>query len=239
MLTSDLILFTLPPVLFLLLSFVYNLRRSQKILPVSLQPNCLITRHPIIFIGNPSPFYFFTFWNQTPHYLKEHGYSVHQWNLSGKNSMQRQENLLRRLQQIEKVHLVFEEREWLEWKDFLSQKQEGIASATFVTTGSSTPKNSDKEEHVFFLETKSSKTRLSFIKVISSIFLMAHNLWRRGAIKSNGQVLGIPGVNTLSLQTDFLGHVVNLAERDFFLGHQTELKESSATPDVRWPECHP
>lgn len=53
---------------------VYRQRRSYKI---QLKPNCLLTRHPIVFVTGPrSIFYFKKYWNAYPEILTEHGYEV-------------------------------------------------------------------------------------------------------------------------------------------------------------------
>lgn len=51
--------------------------RRQRLTELELKPNCLLTRHPIVFLsGRKSIFRFGEYWNQIPCYLKEHGYEV-------------------------------------------------------------------------------------------------------------------------------------------------------------------
>lgn len=43
----------------------------------TLKPNCLLTRHPVVFLtGRRSIFYFRRYWNSYPAFLAEHGYEV-------------------------------------------------------------------------------------------------------------------------------------------------------------------
>ncbi len=63
-----------------------NLHRQKLRYKFSLQPNCLLTSHPIIFLsGKTSLFYFGKYWNCIPEWLEAHGYDVMEFNFS-KNS---------------------------------------------------------------------------------------------------------------------------------------------------------
>lgn len=58
-------------------SAALNLRRGQRPISVALQPNCLLTRRPLIFVtGLRTPFYFTSYFNEAPSVLREHGYQV-------------------------------------------------------------------------------------------------------------------------------------------------------------------
>jgi hypothetical protein len=51
--------------------------RQNRLRHLTLRPNCLMTRHPIVFVsGQRSLFRPFEYWNDIPIYLKEHGYEV-------------------------------------------------------------------------------------------------------------------------------------------------------------------
>lgn len=51
--------------------------RKKRVAELELRPNCLLTRHPIVFVASPrSLFRLFEPWNDIPVYLKEHGYEV-------------------------------------------------------------------------------------------------------------------------------------------------------------------
>jgi hypothetical protein len=57
--------------------FRNNSIRLLKKYSFSLLPNCLLTRHPIVFVsGKQSLFYHGRYWNFIPSYLQEHGYEI-------------------------------------------------------------------------------------------------------------------------------------------------------------------
>jgi hypothetical protein len=65
---------TLLPLGWTALALGYRFRKYPE---VKLQPNCLLTRKPLIFVEGPeSLFYFGRYWNSIPHFLQEHGYEV-------------------------------------------------------------------------------------------------------------------------------------------------------------------
>lgn len=64
--------------------------RSLRLRKIELAPNCLLTRHPIVFVtGRRSIFYFLNYWNQVPAFLAEHGYEVEVVALPWRNSVRR------------------------------------------------------------------------------------------------------------------------------------------------------
>lgn len=61
----------------LALALTTNLYRQRRRTSFELEPNCLLTRHPVVFITGPrSLFYFRRYWNAYPEILAEHGYEV-------------------------------------------------------------------------------------------------------------------------------------------------------------------
>lgn len=51
--------------------------RKRHLSALELRPNCLLTRHPIVFVASPrSVFRLFSPWNNIPAFLREHGYEV-------------------------------------------------------------------------------------------------------------------------------------------------------------------
>ncbi len=59
------------------LSFCFNWWRSRQELTFELRANCLLTRHPLLFLtGRRSLLYFANYWNWIPKYLRAHGYEV-------------------------------------------------------------------------------------------------------------------------------------------------------------------
>lgn len=64
-------------VLIISFAILTNLYRERRRYEVRLKPNCLLTRHPIVFVTGPrSLFYFRKYWNAYPEVLAEHGYEV-------------------------------------------------------------------------------------------------------------------------------------------------------------------
>ncbi len=60
-----------------LLGFATNFYRERRSYRINLKPNCLLTRHPLVFVTGPrSIFYFKKYWNAYPEILTEHGYEV-------------------------------------------------------------------------------------------------------------------------------------------------------------------
>jgi hypothetical protein len=64
--------------LIVLFLFGLNWRRAKVETQFELTPNCLLTRHPIVFLtGRRSLFYFLSYWNEIPAFLTAHGYQVY------------------------------------------------------------------------------------------------------------------------------------------------------------------
>ncbi len=63
--------------LLLILFFGPQFVRPKKKKNISLRPNCLLTKKPLVFLsGKSSPFYRGHYWNSIPHFLAAHGYKV-------------------------------------------------------------------------------------------------------------------------------------------------------------------
>ena len=94
--------------LFTFYLYFHNWNRAHQQNPFQLQPNCLLTRSPIVFLsGRRSLFYFLNYWNGVPHYLREHGYEVEELNLAWRDEDLRFQQSLNYLQQQKKpVHLI-------------------------------------------------------------------------------------------------------------------------------------
>lgn len=84
-----------------------NLRRGAKVFEFPLQPNCLLTRYPVVFLTGPrSIFYFRKYWNAFPVYLAEHGYEVFTVHLPWKGPARKQK-LREFLAEQERTEKVF------------------------------------------------------------------------------------------------------------------------------------
>lgn len=74
--------------------YVYNQLRKKQSVKVTLHPNCLLTRFPIVFIGGAeSRFYNGRYWNFIPKALKDHGYEVFEMQAIGKTVEARKADL--------------------------------------------------------------------------------------------------------------------------------------------------
>jgi hypothetical protein len=69
-----------------------------------------MTRSPVVFVtGFRSLFYFFSYWNMIPLFLREHGYEVQVWNLPWKDSAEQLRILQMSLRQAPRpVHLFLD-----------------------------------------------------------------------------------------------------------------------------------
>jgi hypothetical protein len=77
----DLAVFLLLGLMFIGGAVALQVRRqnlmSRQFEDLELRPNCLLTRYPIAFVsGQKSLFKLFSYWNQIPRFLREHGYDV-------------------------------------------------------------------------------------------------------------------------------------------------------------------
>lgn len=97
-------------------------RRTYQ-LEFTLQPNCLMTRWPVVFITGPrSIFYFAHYWNLYPVFLAEHGYEVFTIHLPWKKAAERRDRLLGILtaEAGKKFHFVVDESTYTELAPLLN-----------------------------------------------------------------------------------------------------------------------
>ncbi|KHD87762.1 MAG: hypothetical protein OM95_12155 [Bdellovibrio sp. ArHS] len=125
----DVLVFSLSLLVFILgLAIFANRARARQELPFELQPNCLLTRWPLLFVTGPrSLFYFSKYWNIYTVFLAEHGYEVFTLHLPWKNTEQRQERFRHFLEQQEKsqrrFHLVVDAPTMAEFSDLLASRR--------------------------------------------------------------------------------------------------------------------
>ena len=88
---------SLPFLLLFLVFFLHN-KRTRYVESIDLVPNCLLTKHPIVFIhGKKTLFYFGDYWSFIPYYLSEHGYEVSEIKLPWRHAKQRLDQLAEKL----------------------------------------------------------------------------------------------------------------------------------------------
>jgi hypothetical protein len=125
-----------------------NRSRSALNIDFELEPNCLLTRWPLLFISGPrSLFYFTSYWNLYPSYLAEHGYEVFKLSLPWKNSTARKDYLRQFIQAQEqqggKFHLIVDEYSMHEFSDVLKNSpSECLISLTVVSDRKSQQRDS-------------------------------------------------------------------------------------------------
>lgn len=150
---------------FLSLAIFTNKIRSRQTLPFELEPNCLLTRWPLLFITGPrSIFYFSSYWNIYTSFLAEHGYEVFTLNLPWNNTELRHKRFQFFLDQQEKnkrhFHLVLDRPTFEELKDILQERRYCVVSVTELVDGDfaeSLSKSSSHPLEIGTLNFKSSK----------------------------------------------------------------------------------
>ena len=87
------------PLLVVLTVIYLNHCRRKDIETIDLEPNCLLTKHPIVFVpGKKSLFFYGDYWGFIPFYLREHGYEVYELKLSWRQNDRRQQEIFQVLQ---------------------------------------------------------------------------------------------------------------------------------------------
>lgn len=122
-------------VLILSLAILSNRSRASRTIEFKLEPNCLLTRWPILFItGHRSIFYFSSYWNIYTSFLAEHGYEVYTLHLPWNNNRLRRERFKLFLDEQEKqqriFHIVVDMATFEELKDIIFDRKSVIVSLT-------------------------------------------------------------------------------------------------------------
>lgn len=115
------IFFILIPALVFTFAVLSNLYREHRHYKITLKPNCLLTRHPVVFVtGLRSLFYFRKYWNAYPEILAEHGYEVFTLHLPwrGPERRQKMREFLNQQRELgQKYHFVCDEFTASEFKE--------------------------------------------------------------------------------------------------------------------------
>ena len=171
-------------------------------------PNCLLTRHPIVFItGHRSLFYFRNYWNQVPRYLYEHGYDVTVWELPWRSTEARQQAVRARLSTTP-VHIIGDSSSYqlLDW--LASGNRSGIASVTLVC-GKKLAKPLPQGVEVF----TTTPATLSWPIYLQRLSLLLHNLFIAPRSGVHHQEVGSANLK------QFLNLCISLAENDARCSH--------------------
>lgn len=207
----------------------FNVYRSQQKQDFSLQPNCLITRSPIVFInGTQSLFYFLNYWNWIPTFLKEHGYEVYYLRLPWRKIESRKVTLHTYLKNLknnhQQIHLFLDTSSENDFKDLLGQHREAIKSLTVLET-SSKKKGSQKINsidlnpafHSFpvYRYSVAKANKHSLRSRLSQILIFFHNTFYTPQNPLQAAVLGVDKLsNQPTLSQTILNAAILLAESD-------------------------
>jgi hypothetical protein len=103
------------------LGLLTNIYREHRHYQIHLKPNCLLTRHSVVFVtGKRSLFYFRKYWNAYPEILAEHGYEVFTLHLPWRGPQRRArfEKFLQ--QQNKQLHFICDSPTFVEFKDLFA-----------------------------------------------------------------------------------------------------------------------
>lgn len=195
-------------VLFLALAIFANRSRRTHALNFSLQPNCLLTRHPVVFLtGRRSVFYFSRYWNLYPVFLAEHGYEVFTVHLPWRAPTERRKRLEQVLQKEshKKFHFVMDEATWVEFQEVLTNHK-AVASITRLRE-----EGDDKGPHLSN-EVVVPRATASGVYLISTAYKL-HSLGERNAPGLNA--LGALPTSALDNSHLLLARMQHLAEEDY------------------------
>lgn len=121
------------------LAIFANRARARRDIPFELEPNCLLTRWPLVFLTGPRSFFYFSkYWNLYPSFLAEHGYEVFTLHLPWSKKALRRARFKQFLKQQEQnpgkqFHLVMDSATLKDLEGVLQEdRPECIASLTEI-----------------------------------------------------------------------------------------------------------
>ena len=195
-----------------------------------LVPNCLVTKHPILFIdGYKSIFYFGRFWNSIPKYLYEHGYIVDQLHLPWHDVKKRQHDLKTFLDQSKKsglsFHIIADSSGALDLEALSELHHPAVRSLTLATSeelhpiSKSLPLNHRIPIHHLVLSPNKSAP-LSPLRALQWFFVTVHNLFIDPSFQLNPCVVAVPRLYRFDeVATSYLRHAISLAESEVRCSH--------------------
>lgn len=219
-----------------------NILRAKKDLHLNgLRPNCLLTKHAIVFItGKRSIFYFLKYWNNVPKILSEHGYEVQVLNLPWRDAKTRRKHLLHFLQESKKAgkayHFLgditsFKELKWLEALESTEVASLSLVDDYRIRSKKLTPEDlNPRSGQITRFVWKSSekdhkqKSQHSF----STLFAKLHSLWTGSLDEFSAHTLGATRASEQPNFKDFyIDIAISLAEYDMQCFHITNESTKS------------
>lgn len=215
-------------ILVICFTLLSNYIRHSYSYKFELKPNCLLTRHPILFVsGYKTIFYFLNYWNSTPFYLRQHGYNVSELNLNWKSKTQRENEIKKFLEANPQTqfHIILEEQTLNDFSALDVENIEQIKNIWVLGAEKSLEnkislkdlKRNTKIKY-YELQTKNKsakKEALSFNRLILKISLWIHNFSLSFNKKGCLKVLGVPFINNIDdISREYLKLAVNIAEYD-------------------------
>lgn len=199
------------------LAVATNWQRAYRQIDFKLMPNCLMTQAPLVFVtGWRSPFYFLKYWNNIPHYLREHGYEVIELELPWRNSLLRAKELstfLEASQRAElKFHFVFDaagKDEAQKLKEWGHPAVQSITVATPEFFGWSEP-----------VEGLSYAQKYSAGALFFRFALLCHRFYLPKHLDFSPTIAGEPySAPFLGPEKEFLRLAISLAEKEIKVSH--------------------
>jgi hypothetical protein len=200
--------------------------RARRFRSLVLKPNCLLTRHPIVFLAGPrTVFRLFDHWNSVPLYLREHGYDVYVIDPSGAKRAARTASVLSALRSLGRCHLIADGSLEEDLEEIATLRPLEAASYTLVKTPDrerylkpSGPRIDarDLKPSLVDVYTIEGRGAQGFMSKTKLVLLMAHNflIQRRSHFVHPFETAEV-SPESFANEERFLDLAISLAERDF------------------------
>jgi len=210
--------------LFLILIIIaLNYYRISRVRNYDLTKNCLLTRHPILFLsGRRSLFYFLGYWNWIPKYLQDHGYEVFILNLPWRNTQARKVHLKLFLNAARQEGLSFHalgDSSCEPELKFLAKQETPIIKSCSLVRAKSSLKVEDlapRKDSIQVFEMDSDCSQTGVFRFLWQFIIKIHNIYVNSPNKLDPSLVGVPGLShSKNSEGFFLNVAIDLAEREF------------------------
>ena len=195
--------------------FAVNINRLKRNINFELRPNCLMTRHPLVFIpGRFSFFYFSKYWNNIPQYLKEHGYEVIEAKLSFKSLFFHKKSLVESLKSLslkhKKFHVIFDPSQISQANHLAKTKPPYIHAIHIFSSGKDQIlAHNEINQHQIDLSGKVTHNKEDYLKIL-------HDLLTQSPKIVPSELLGAQShEDQLTVEPKYLEEIVKIAENDW------------------------